>query len=559
MRVTCEHSRTRQVSTGVGVIDTGQLIAEHYRLTEHVGSGAMGVVWKAIDVRLERPVAVKQIITQPGLSEEEKLNIRQRAMREAKNAARLQHPNAIVVFDIAEHAGEPCLVMEYMAGRSLSALLAERGTLPIPEVARMGEQVADALVAAHRAGLVHRDVKPGNVLLDETGTAKLTDFGISRAAGDMTLTQTGLIGGTPAYLAPELARGADPAPSSDVFALGATLYHAIEGKPVYGESENQLALLYAAASGKIVPPAQAGRATALLMSLLRPEPQDRPTMEQTRAQLAILAGNGNGAGNAAPLLAPAPAEQPAGPPPAGGNGDGRPPWQRTEVASTPPAAAAASGPPQPPPRTSTASFEPVQHTAVAPDAPPPSPPPRTAATPSGGEGRTDKRKPIIVGSAIAAVVLIAAVVSIVLTSGGDGSEQLPQAGGATTPTAPPNTSSGSTVADSSSEPVEWEPAGNLVIDFYFSAGSSKAWNMLSRQMQQEYGSQQKFAAVWADFEVQGVGRAMAHERKNNPDGSVDIKVHDLVTGTGKVEPVVTVGKINGELRIVSDPRLDGED
>src|SRR5699024_7650467 len=116
----------------------------------------------AVDERLERSVAVKQILTQQGLSEEERVSVRQRAMREARNAARFQHPNAIVVFDIAEHNGDPCLVMEYLPAQSLSTILAERGTLSVPEICRIGEQVAAALVAAHRAGIVHRDIKPGN-------------------------------------------------------------------------------------------------------------------------------------------------------------------------------------------------------------------------------------------------------------------------------------------------------------------------------------------------------------------------------------------------------------
>ncbi|KMS82146.1 serine/threonine protein kinase, partial [Streptomyces regensis] len=265
------------------------MVAGHYRLVEHVGTGAMGIVWRAVDERLERSVAVKQILTQPGLSEAERTTVRQRAMREAKNAARFQHPNAIVVFDIAEHDGDPVLVMEYLPSQSLSAVLAERGPLPVPEVARIGEQVAAALVAAHRAGIVHRDIKPGNLLIDANGTCKITDFGISRASGDLTLTQTGLIGGTPAYLAPELARGADPTPASDVFALGATLYHAIEGLPPYGDNTNQLALLYAAANGQINPPQHAGQATALLMSLLRTDPDERPTMSEARERLGALA------------------------------------------------------------------------------------------------------------------------------------------------------------------------------------------------------------------------------------------------------------------------------
>ncbi|TVT28403.1 serine/threonine protein kinase, partial [Amycolatopsis rhizosphaerae] len=279
------------------------MIAGHYRLVEHIGSGAMGVVWRAVDERLERAVAVKQILAQPGMSEAERNSMRQRAMREAKNAARLQHPNAIVVFDVAEHDGDPCLVMEYLPSKSLSAVIAEHGTLPLGQVVKIGEQVASALVAAHRAGIVHRDIKPANILIDEHGTAKITDFGISRAAGDLTLTQTGLIGGTPAYLAPELARGSDPAPASDVFSLGATLYHALEGQPPYGNSSNQLALLYTAANGQVIPPRQSGKATALLMSLLRGEPEDRPTMAQAKERLAALAA-GEPEANAGTLVSP---------------------------------------------------------------------------------------------------------------------------------------------------------------------------------------------------------------------------------------------------------------
>ncbi|MGH3431513.1 MAG: serine/threonine-protein kinase, partial [Thermocrispum sp.] len=294
----------------------------------------MGVVWRAVDERLERSVAVKKVVGQHGLSPADRAELHARAMREAKNAARLQHPNAIMVFDITEHEGDPCLVMEYLKGRSLSELLAERGTLPVPEVARIGEQVASALRAAHQAGIVHRDVKPGNILIDAAGITKLTDFGISRAQGDMTLTATGLVGGTPAYLAPELARGADPAPASDVFALGATLYHAIEGHSPYGSNPNQLALLHTAASGRIEPPRHAGSATALLMSMLRPEPGDRIGMTQTVHRLAKVAAGGG--------VPDAPvAEMPTLPPTGPLSGrpireQQQPPWQRTHVASPPP-------------------------------------------------------------------------------------------------------------------------------------------------------------------------------------------------------------------------------
>ena len=239
-------------------IDTGQVIAGHYRVLERIGSGGMGVVWRARDERLQRVVAIKQLLLQPGLSAVETANARQRTLREARIAARLQHTNAIVVFDVAEHEGEPCLVLEYMASRSLAAVLAERGTLPAAEVAGIGRQVASALAAAHAAGIVHRDVKPGNILIGDTGLAKITDFGVSRAAGDATVTQTGMMAGTPAYLAPEVARGQQPTPASDVFSLGATLYAAVEGHSPFGTTQNQLAMLHAAAAGYVAPPRHGG-------------------------------------------------------------------------------------------------------------------------------------------------------------------------------------------------------------------------------------------------------------------------------------------------------------
>ncbi|MCP2260154.1 hypothetical protein LX15_003867, partial [Streptoalloteichus tenebrarius] len=267
----------------------GRLVAGRYRLLQRLGSGAMGVVWQAHDERLHRTVAVKELLLQPGLSREEADEAKQRAMREGRIAARLQHPNAVTVFDVVEEDGAPCLVMEYLASRSLAAVMAERGTLPPAEAARIGAQVAAALSAAHAAGIVHRDIKPGNILLAEDGTVKITDFGISRATGDVTVTKTGMLAGTPAYLAPEVARGRDIGPPSDVFSLGSTLYAAVEGEPPFGLNENTLALLHAVAAGKVNPPSQAGPLTALLMRLLRSEPDERPTMAQAREALAAVA------------------------------------------------------------------------------------------------------------------------------------------------------------------------------------------------------------------------------------------------------------------------------
>ena len=150
----------------------------------------MGVVWKGWDERLQRAVAIKQLRVEPGLRPDEATKARDRAMREARNTARLHHPHAVPVYDVVEQDGQPCLIMEFLPSVSLQEAIRERGTLPPVEVARIGAEVAQALSAAHSAGIVHRDVKPGNVLLGEDGTTKLTDFGISHALGDAALTAT---------------------------------------------------------------------------------------------------------------------------------------------------------------------------------------------------------------------------------------------------------------------------------------------------------------------------------------------------------------------------------
>jgi serine/threonine protein kinase len=517
----------REVSSGVGAIDTGQLIAGHYRLVEHIGSGAMGVVWRAIDERLERSVAVKQILAQPGLSEAERDNVRQRAMREAKNAARFQHPNAIVVFDIAEHGGDPCLVMEYLPSRSLSAVLADQ-QLTVPQVAKVGEQVAAALVAAHRAGIVHRDVKPGNILIDDNGTTKITDFGISRAAGDLTLTQTGLIGGTPAYLAPELARGSDPTPASDVFALGATLYHALEGQPPYGNSTNQLALLYTAANGQIIPPQQSGQATALLMNLLRSEPEDRPSMVETRERLAALTAADSGSNSATVVSPPLyqPGRQPMAPPAEPAE---PPPWKRTGAVGppTPPrnqtAAFASAAPPQQPPMQQNGPIP--QNTTAQRGAPPERGNAATRGKPGGMDAR---RKGILIGSLAAAVVVVAVVVFTLLNSSSGGNQADPDSSESNSPSASSSAQSPSSVAPAglgqatSTGRVDYSGAGNLVVDYFSNKGSPQAWAMLTPAAQQVFGSQEAFTSYWSGRQADP--RTARADKGANPDGSVDMYV-----------------------------------
>ncbi|QUH05066.1 serine/threonine protein kinase [Saccharopolyspora erythraea] len=285
--------------------DEGRLVAGRYRVQRRIGSGAMGVVWECVDERLHRTVAVKQLLLQPGLDPGEAEEARQRAMREGRIAARLQHPHAISVYDVAEDEGQPVLVMEYLPSTSLAAMMSEHGPLPPREVARIGAQVAAALGAAHAAGVVHRDIKPGNILLGDNGTVKITDFGISRAQGDVQVTKTGMLAGTPAYLSPDVAMGQEPTPASDVFSLGATLYAAIEGRPPFGLNENTLALLHAVAAGKVDPPQQAGPMAEPLMAMMQNRVEDRPDMAQVREMLQAVA-DGHAVTSVPTMAAPIP-------------------------------------------------------------------------------------------------------------------------------------------------------------------------------------------------------------------------------------------------------------
>jgi serine/threonine protein kinase len=263
-------------------------LADRFDLIEPVGGGSMGTVWRARDDNLERTVAVKELLLPHGQGEQKADEAKNRALREARIAARLVHPHAITVFGVIDEQDRPWIIMEYLPSTSLADKLRE-GPMEVDDVIRLAIQLCSALTAAHRAGIVHRDIKPGNVLLGEDGTVKITDFGISRAMGDVQLTATGEISGTPAFLAPEVARGEDATSASDVFSLGATLYTALEGGTPYGTAENPIALLYRASSGEITPPVRSGILTPLLTRLLDVRPDSRPTMAETERELRALA------------------------------------------------------------------------------------------------------------------------------------------------------------------------------------------------------------------------------------------------------------------------------
>lgn len=270
----------------------GELIAGRYRLQRKIGRGAMGVVWQAQDERLKRPVAVKQLLPDSALDDTAPFRSVMRAMREARVAARLKHPHAIAVYDVAEQDGTPFLVMEYLPSRPLTEILAEHGPLESGRVAAIGIQIASALAAAHEREILHRDVTPNNVLIGDDGTAKIADFGISHATGEGTMTGQGMVVGTPAFLAPEVADGKEPGYPSDVFSLGSTLYTALEGTPPYGTDDNQIALLKRVAHDGITAPRNTGPVANVLMRMLRQDPGERPSSAQAEMMLRAAVEGG---------------------------------------------------------------------------------------------------------------------------------------------------------------------------------------------------------------------------------------------------------------------------
>ncbi|MCK0093328.1 serine/threonine protein kinase [Rhodococcus sp. F64268] len=279
------------------VVGPDHLVAGRYRLDSKLGGGGMGAVWLARDNRLGRNVAVKQVISTADLDPAAAEEIRRLALREGRVAAQLTHEHAISMYDVALHYGEPWLVMEHLPSRSLAQVMNAIDTLPPYVVAQIGADVADALAAAHEAGIVHRDVKPGNILIAErgndAGVVKISDFGIARAKGDND--PSSVIIGTPAYFAPEVARGSDPTEASDVFSLGATLYTAIEGQPPFGYEADSIALLHRVARAEIIPPTRTGLLTDTLLAMLEPDPARRPTMIEARNRLTevVLGPGGN--------------------------------------------------------------------------------------------------------------------------------------------------------------------------------------------------------------------------------------------------------------------------
>ncbi|MFD8015681.1 protein kinase [Streptomyces sp. NPDC058955] len=270
-----EHSQ----GTGAGL-----LLAGRYRLGESIGRGGMGKVWRAHDEVLHRVVAVKELTAGRFVAEADRLVLHARTQKEARAAARITHPGVVTVHDVLEHDDRPWIVMQFVDGPSLADAVKEAGTIAPREAARVGLHVVGALRAAHAAGVLHRDVKPGNVLLARDGRVLITDFGIAAIEGDSTITRTGELVGSIDYLAPERVRGGDPGPASDLWSLGATLYTAVEGTSPFRRT-SPISTMQAVVGEEPPFPANAGPLASVIVALLRKDPEQRPHADEAERML----------------------------------------------------------------------------------------------------------------------------------------------------------------------------------------------------------------------------------------------------------------------------------
>jgi eukaryotic-like serine/threonine-protein kinase len=269
----------------------GRVVAGRYGLRRLLGRGGMGAVWLAVDERLRRPVAIKQLVLAGAANDEERLAARSRLRDEARLSARVDHPGTVRIYDVAEEAGEPWIVMEALAGRTLEATLRGRGPLPVGPATRLGLGLLEALEATHRAGVVHRDVKPGNVQLCG-GRVVLTDFGIAVATQDGSRGGNGRVSGSPAFMAPEQVHGGAVEPASDLFSLGATLYAAVEGRSPFAKG-CPVATLAAIVDDPPTPLLRAGPLGPVIQGLLAKDPARRLDSGQARRALRAIQGGGS--------------------------------------------------------------------------------------------------------------------------------------------------------------------------------------------------------------------------------------------------------------------------
>jgi len=458
-----------------------QRIAGRYRIERPIGRGGMGTVWLCRDERLERDVAIKQIGTLPGETAPDLA----RAMREARSSAALNHPHVVSIYDVVEEGGHIWLVMEYVASRTLAQVIGQDGPMSPEATVEIGVQIAEALLATHAAGTIHRDVKPGNILVTLEGVAKISDFGIARAHDQSQLTRSGQVIGTPMYFAPELARGEKPTPAADVWALGASLYAAVEGHPPYEDQPNALALLATIASN---PPTQTRRAGFLkepIERMLDPDPGSRWTMADAAHVLERLRKR----------------------------------------------------PPQPPLREPTIELTRPRDLApvVVPVAisPPTGTAARTTESPGGGatapEGLRARREPgALMLAGLAGLVALAAVIGFLLVQSGPDDRSSAQDPSGNSPTARASTTAGSSTSPSATstpttsqptatpsatkptstpETVKGASAEQFVRSYYAALPSRTqgAWSALSPGFQDKIGGYGNYQGFWSTVSRVSVG------------------------------------------------------
>ncbi|WP_327234924.1 serine/threonine protein kinase [Streptomyces sp. NBC_01317] len=265
----------------------GRLLAGRYRLGAVLGRGGMGTVWRALDEMLGRTVAVKELRFPSSIDDDEKRRLITRTLREAKAIARIRNSGAVTVFDVVEEDDRPWIVMELVEGKSLAEAVREDGLLPPRRAAEVGLAILDVLRSAHREGILHRDVKPSNVLIAEDGRVVLTDFGIAQVEGDPSVTSTGMLVGAPSYISPERARGHKPGPAADLWSLGGLLYASVEGSPPYDKG-SAIATLTAVMTEPLDPPKHAGPLTDVIYGLLDKDPERRLDDSGARALLQAI-------------------------------------------------------------------------------------------------------------------------------------------------------------------------------------------------------------------------------------------------------------------------------
>ncbi|WP_422734341.1 protein kinase domain-containing protein [Micromonospora sp. WMMD558] len=278
------------VSPPSGRATSGTTIGGRYSLRSAVGNGGMGTVWRATDTLLRRDVAVKEVVLPPGLAPSDRDAMYERTLREARAAAAIQHPAVVQVYDVVTEGGRPWIVMELLDARSLADMVIEDGPVAQRVVAKIGIALLGALEVAHAIGVLHRDVKPANVLICSDGRCVLTDFGVARMPTDVQLTTPGMVLGSPHFISPERAMGQDFGPPSDLFSLGVTLYTAVEGRPPFDKGD-PIETMHAVVEDPPAPPQRSGPLVPVLMGLLEKDPARRLDVHTARAMLReLLAG-----------------------------------------------------------------------------------------------------------------------------------------------------------------------------------------------------------------------------------------------------------------------------